>query len=321
MRMRLKDDAERCCDVVVEALPKFGLAHYNLSQRARRAGPLRGGGRACAARHRALCRGAAVSIALLASRLSAQPRSRGRDGRGPEMARGQARRPGGRASSQGDRRHRDAARAPPTAIIESLFDRFSDRASIPSSPPRIPGAGTGRLACSMNLAGQGSGPCASLDLGCGTGLCAVHARDFAAASLRCRPVGRHARGAPRAPASTTSSSRPSSRPFWARSTSPYDIALSADTLCYFGALETFAAGAANAVVARRPAHLHRRGAARGRRQALQAARSAAATSMRRAYVASALEAAGFEVVRISRRSCAWSIGEPVAGHLVVARRR
>ena len=29
---------------------------------------------------------------------------------------------------------------------------------------------------------------------------------------------------------------------------PYDIVFSADTLCYFGALETFAAGAANALV-------------------------------------------------------------------------
>ena len=158
-------------------------------------------------RHRVHADAAAVSVDDPGLRLSAQQRSQGRDRRRPEMARVETRRPGGRASSQGDRRPRDAERAT-DAFIEGLFDRFSS--SFDSKLARLEYRAPELVGKVLDeFAGAKVRALRVLDIGCGTGLCAVHARDFAAhltgidLSAGMLPSRRAA------PASTTGSSRPS----------------------------------------------------------------------------------------------------------------
>jgi predicted TPR repeat methyltransferase len=163
-------------------------------------------------------------------------------------------------------------------------------------------------------------PAASLDVldaGCGTGLCAPLLRPYArrligvdlSAGMLARAAGRHAYDDLVQAELTT---------FLDRQIEAYDVIASADTLCYFGKLAPVVQAAAKALkVGGLLAFTLEDAEHDGRGFQLQPhGRYAHA----RTYVESALSAAGLAVHSIVSVLLRKEGGQPVAGHLVVARK-
>jgi predicted TPR repeat methyltransferase len=205
----------------------------------------------------------------------------------------------------------------PDGYVESLFDRFSGSfdAKLAQLDYQAPALVGGELEA---LAGPRERRLRIVDVGCGTGLCATYAREFAAhlcgVDLSAGMLGRAQRTG-----LYDRLVKAELGAYLAGAEEPWDVVFSADTLCYFGALEGFAAGAANALLAGglliftveasdgedRPYRLQ----VNGRYQHAGF------------YVRSTLEAAGFDIVRMRTDALRKEFGKPVIGHVVAARKR
>ncbi len=312
----LKDDAEQLLRVVVENEPEFGLAQYNLSNVLGAQGRFQE-----AVKHAFLAvehtpKGA-VSIGVLAA---AYLRNGDRDGALAVVHKWLGARP-----NDPEAAHLikviEGIDIPPRAsdgYIESLFDRFSSSfdSKLATLEYRAPELIGGVL---EEFGGPRERALRVLDLGCGTGLCGPYARDFA----------RHLCGVDLSAGMLQRAARTEFydqlvkaelTEFLGAVKEPYDIALSADTLCYFGVLEAFAVGAANAL---KPGGLLTFTVEALPEDDEKPYRLEISSRYKhaRVYVVAVLEAAGFDIVRVSSEKLRMEFGEPVAGHLVVARRR
>ncbi len=201
--------------------------------------------------------------------------------------------------------------------VESLFDRFS--ASFDAKLAKLDYQAPALVGAELEaFAGHKERALRILDAGCGTGLCGAHAREFAAHLCgvdlsggmlgRARLTGHYDRLV-----------KAELGAYLAGAEEPWDVVLSADTLCYFGALEGFAAGAANALA---PGGLliftveAAAGNDKPYRLQLNGRYQHAGP-----YVRSTLEAAGFEILSMRADRLRKEYGEPVTGHVVAARKR
>ena len=122
------------------------------------------------------------------------------------------------------------------AYVEQVFDSFASSfdAKLASLGYRAPELVAGALAARLPTPARQFD---IADLGCGTGLCGPLLAPWARRLTGCDLVGGDARPSPSGAPSTTSSRRPS----WCSSCAPapaaFDVVVSADTLCYFGALD------------------------------------------------------------------------------------
>jgi predicted TPR repeat methyltransferase len=131
------------------------------------------------------------------------------------------------------------------AYVEAVFDGFADAfdARLAELEYRAPALVGAALAAVL---GAPSGNLAILDAGCGTGLCGPHLRPYAG---QLRGVDLSAGMLERAAATGLYDelAKDELTAFLAGRRAAYDAVVSADTLCYFGALEPFAAAAAQAL--------------------------------------------------------------------------
>ena len=148
------------------------------------------------------------------------------------------------------------------AYVETTFDGFaaSFDAKLTRLGYRAPGlvADAVRLACGAEARGL-----RILDAGCGTGLCGPEVRPMAE-----KLVGVDLSGGMLEKAALTGAydvlERAELTAYLAAHPGAFDVVLSADTLCYFGALEAFAEAALRRARAGRRAGLFGGGDARGR---------------------------------------------------------
>jgi predicted TPR repeat methyltransferase len=310
----LDDDAEMLLRMVVEARPRFGLAHYNLTNVLAAQRRFEEAVRHARLATELMPRGT-ISIALMAS---AYVRNDDIEGAAEVVRRWLDAKPDDKEAQyllvvlEGKEM---PARAT-DGYIETMFDRFSDSfdarlAALDYQAPALVGAELDEFAAPRERVFR------VLDAGCGTGLCAVHAREFAGHLCGVDlSSGMLARAARTGLYDQLVKSELTS--YLAGVEEPYDIVFSADTLCYFGALETFAAGAAKALVAGGLlAFTVEATADDGKAYKLQVNGRYQHSG---GYVASTLEAAGFEVLRMRLETLRKEHGEPVAGHVVAARK-
>jgi predicted TPR repeat methyltransferase len=311
----LNDDAEFFLRRVLEARPRFGLAHYLLAnvlaeQRRFDESILHA---KLAAEHAPQ---GAVSVALMAA---AYVKNQDLEGAVEVVRRWLAASPEDKEAQhllvvlEG----KETPERAPDGYVESLFDRFS--ASFDAKLSRLDYQAPALVGAELEeLAVRKERTLRILDVGCGTGLCAAHVREFAT-----HLCGVDISGGMLARAKRTGLYdrliKAELGAYLAAVEEPWDVVLSSDTLCYFGALEGFASGAANALVRGglliftveaynghdKPYRLQ----VNGRYQHAGL------------YVRSTLEAAGFDVVRLRAERLRKEFGEPVIGHLMAARKR
>jgi predicted TPR repeat methyltransferase len=206
----------------------------------------------------------------------------------------------------------------PDAYVEQLFDDMADNFDahmVENLDYRAPG-----LLCNA-IAAALPPPASVLDIvdaGCGTGLCAAllrpYARRLIGVDLSAGMLGRAAERQ-----AYDDLVKAELTDFLGRSTETYDVIASADTLCYFGPLEPVIQAAATAL---KPGGLLaftlENGGNDGPDFRLQPhGRYAHA----RGYVEGALGGAGLVVHSIASVVLRKESGEPVAGHLVVAKKQ
>jgi len=199
------------------------------------------------------------------------------------------------------------------AYVEGLFDRFAESfdaklAVLEYRAPQLVGEAIARWLP------QPANDLRLLDAGCGTGLCgpylAPYARELLGVDLSANMINRA-----RDRNLYNNLVKAELVAYLESAAEPFDVIVSADTLCYFGRLEPIVRGARGALrergllvftVEARPDgedyHLH----AHGR------------YSHRTDYVRSLLRLSGFDVRELTDVTLRWEAGRPVAGLLVVA---
>jgi predicted TPR repeat methyltransferase len=197
--------------------------------------------------------------------------------------------------------------------VEGLFDRFAESfdaklAALEYHAPQLVGDAVARLLPQPNKALR------VLDAGCGTGLCgaylAPYARELEGVDLSANMIDRA-----RARNLYDSFVKAELVGYIESVTNPFDVIVSADTLCYFGRLDRMTRGARRAlragglliftVEARTDGadyHLHPHGR----------------YSHRPEYVRATLEQAGFDVRELTDVVLRFEAGRPVAGLLAIA---
>jgi predicted TPR repeat methyltransferase len=200
--------------------------------------------------------------------------------------------------------------------VEKTFDGFADSfdeklASLDYRAPALAGEAVARAI------GEPRGDLAVLDAGCGTGLCGPMLRPYAA-----RLTGVDLSGAMLAKAEARGGydalEKAELTAYLLERPEAFDLAVCADTLCYFGALDAVSAGFAGALrpgghlvftvekeTGDAPFRLHPHGR----------------YTHHPDHVRAALAAAGLDEPRIEEQVLRQEMGEPVAGLLVTARKR
>jgi predicted TPR repeat methyltransferase len=206
----------------------------------------------------------------------------------------------------------------PDAYVQQIFDDMADSFDahlVESLDYRAPDLLAGALAAALPA------PVSTMDIldaGCGTGLCAPLLRPYArrligvdlSSGMLARAAERHA---------YDDLVKAELTEYLGRQTDAYDIIASADTLCYFGALEPVfqAAGKALKSGGLMAFTLEDAGDEGAGFRLTPDGRYAHA----RTYVEGALGAAGFAVYSITSVILRKEGGQPVAGHVVVVRKK
>ena len=207
----------------------------------------------------------------------------------------------------------------PEAYVQQIFDELADSFDahlVERLDYRAP-----TLLCNA-LAAALPPPVSALDIldaGCGTGLCAPLLRPYArrligvdlSPGMLARAAGRHA---------YDDLVKAELTDFLGRQTEAYDVIASADTLCYFGTLDPVFCAAAtalksNGLIAFTLEDAGDEGAG------LHLLTPDGRYAHTRSYVQGVLEAAGFAVLSVASAVLRKEGGQPVAGHVVVARKQ
>jgi predicted TPR repeat methyltransferase len=169
------------------------------------------------------------------------------------------------------------------------------------------------------MVGEPRGDLRILDAGCGTGLCAPHLR----------PYARHLAGVDLSSGMLEKAKviehydeliKAELTAFLASKDAEYDAVISADTLCYFGGLEEFAAAAAKAMRSGGMLVFTVEALEDNAPEEHKITKSGRYTHSGR-YLDRVLREAGFEVIARDAKALRMENLEPVAGWLVSARRR
>jgi predicted TPR repeat methyltransferase len=203
-------------------------------------------------------------------------------------------------------------------FIESVFDRFANSfesrlAHLEYKAPQLVGEAF------REMVGEPRGDLRILDAGCGTGLCAPHLR----------PYARHLSGVDlsagmlaRAKATELYDElvKAELTAFLAGKDAEYDAVISADTLCYFGSLEEFAAAAARAIKPGGTLIFTVEALGDSVPEEHKITKSGRYTHSGR-YLDRVLPEAGFEIIARDSKALRRENLEPVLGWLVSARRK
>lgn len=204
--------------------------------------------------------------------------------------------------------------------IESHFDRYAEtfEANLLDS---LGYRGPGLIAQGVALAAPAAGQCATVDIGCGTGLCGVHLR----------PCSRHLTGVDLAGKMLQKAAatgyydqleKAEISDYLQRHPQSCDLVTAADTMIYFGDLQNVFTAVATAL--KPGGHFVFTVEVLTPQDAVKEGYCLHASGRYRhgrAYVQSLLQAAGMEVLHQSDEVLREEVRQPVAGMLFVARRR
>ena len=310
------DDSERACRRALALAPEFGDAWYNLSNTLIRMGRIHDGliahGKAVAAwpEHQQSRQEVIRALLLLGEneRAAALLREWLADDAGNPVAQHML------ASAEG-------AQAPARAsdgYVQQVFDGFASSfdAKLEALGYRAPALVTQALGA---LVGTPAATLAIVDAGCGTGLCGPGLRPFARRLAGCDlSAGMLRRAKERALYDVLHQAELTH--YLATQPGAFDAVVSADTLCYFGALDDALAAARLALrpEGRLVFTVEALGAGRADDHVLQ---SNGRYAHGEHYLRWVLAASGFGEPRLRRETLRLEAGEPVAGWLVSARTR
>lgn len=310
------DDSERACRRALALAPEFGDAWYNLSNTLIRMGRIHDGliahGKAVAAwpEHQQSRQEVIRALLLLGEneRAAALLREWLADDAGNPVAQHML------ASAEG-------AQAPARAsdgYVQQVFDGFASSfdAKLEALGYRAPALVTQALGA---LVGTPAATLAIVDAGCGTGLCGPGLRPFARRLAGCDlSAGMLRRAKERALYDVLHQAELTH--YLATQPGAFDAVVSADTLCYFGALDDALAAARLALrpEGRLVFTVEALGAGRADDHVLQ---SNGRYAHGEHYLRRVLAASGFGEPRLRRETLRLEAGEPVAGWLVSARTR
>lgn len=310
------DDSERACRRALDLAPEFGDAWYNLSTTLIRMGRIHDGliahGKAVAAwpEHQQSRQEVIRALLLLGEneRAAGLLREWLADAPGNPVAQHML------ASAEG-------ALAPARAsdgYVQQVFDGFASSfdAKLEALSYRAPALVTQAL---VALAGTPAATLAIVDAGCGTGLCGPGLRPFARHLAGCDLSAGMLRRA-RARGLYDALHQAELTHYLATQPAAFDAVVSADTLCYFGALEDALAAAR---VSLRPDGrlvftVEALADGRADDHVLQ---SNGRYAHGENYLRRVLAASGFDDLRLQRETLRLEAGEPVPGWLVSARVR
>jgi len=310
------DDSERACRRALDLAPEFGDAWYNLSTTLIRMGRIHDGliahGKAVAAwpEHQQSRQEVIRALLLLGEneRAAGLLREWLADAPGNPVAQHML------ASAEG-------ARAPDRAsdgYVQQVFDGFASSfdAKLEALSYRAPALVTQAL---VALVGTPAATLAIVDAGCGTGLCGPGLRPFARHLAGCDLSAGMLRRA-RARGLYDALHQAELTHYLATQPAAFDAVVSADTLCYFGALEDALAAARLSLRPDGRLVFTVEALADGRADD-HVLQSNGRYAHGENYLRRVLAASGFDDLRLQRETLRLEAGEPVPGWLVSARVR